>query len=183
LSAIVCKALRRRNFATMLVDKNIKRNVLDIYEVRFEPMETKARRRILAALSRKLTPFFDRWFSVIRPVLLDGRDSDAMWISIAGTDMSHWTFYKRFCKATLEELNVRINPHMTRKIVATGVAIASPELVGMVGSLLDQSSDQSAAHDLADQLSASRSYLGLLETRRRQALKSLPNRSEYRRRH
>ena len=87
--------------------------------------------------------------------------------------MSPETFYVCFCKVTKKELGRRINPHLTRKIVATGIAIARPELVRMVGSLLDQTTDQSAAYNLADQLSASRTYLDLLEMRRQQALKNL----------
>jgi hypothetical protein len=182
MSAIVCKALRKRNFASMLLEQNITRNAMDVYEVQFRPFETKSRRRIRAELSGKLTPYIDHWLSKIRPFLLKGLSSDAMWITMAGTDMSPETFYVCFCKVTKKELGRRINPHLTRKIVATGVAIARPELVRMVGSLLDQSTDQSAAYNLADQLSASRAYLGLLEQRRQQALKSLPSSTDGRRR-
>jgi hypothetical protein len=170
LSMIVCKALRRRNFSRMLIDRNIQRNAMDAYEVKFQRIETKARRRIQAELSMKLTPFIDRWFEKVRPVLLRGRSSNSMWITKVGTDMSPGTFYSWFCTVTTAEFGFRINPHLTRKIVATGVAIASPELVRMVGSLLDQTSDQSEAYNLADDLSASDKYLDILDKRRRQAL-------------
>lgn len=170
MAAIVCKALRKRNFVSMLHGRNIRRNVMDVYEVHFSAAETKARRRIQAELSAKLTPYIDKWFGKIRPMLLRGRDSDAMWITSTGSDMTAATFYKRFCKATTEELGERINPHLPRKMVATGVAIASPQDVHMAGSLLDQSSDQSDAYNLADQLSASQDYLRCLEQRRREAI-------------
>ena len=170
MAAIVCKALRKRNFVAMLRGRNIRRNVMDIYEVRFSAAETKARRRIQADLSAKLTPYIDRWFASIRPLLLRERESDAMWITSTGSDMTAATFYKRFCKMTEEELGVRINPHLPRKIVATGVAIASPQHVRMVGPLLDQSSDQSDAYNLADQLSASQAYLRYLDQRRQDAI-------------
>ena len=173
MSAIVCKALRRRNFAGMLIGTNITRNVMDVYQVRFRPVETKSRRPIQAELSRKLTSYFDRWLTTIRPLLLNGRSSDAMWVTMAGADLSPETFHNRLCNATEQELGKRINPHLTRKRVCTGVAIARPELVKMVGSLLDQTTDQSAAYNLADQLSASRAYLDLLEERRQQALKNV----------
>lgn len=182
MSAIVCKALRRRNFAGMLVGRNISRNVMDVYEVRFRPVETKARREIRAVLSALLTPYIDRWFKTIRPLLLRGRTSDAMWITMAGADMSPETLHNRLCNATEQELSKRINPHLTRKIVYTGVAIARPELIRMVGSLLDQSSDQSDAYNLADQLSASRRYLDLLEERRQLALRHHVGPNDQRRR-
>ncbi len=184
MSAIVCKALRKRNFARMLLGENITRNVMDVYEVRFRPLATKSRRQIRSELSSKLTPYFDHWLGKIRPSLLKGRSSDAIWITLAGTDMSPETFYVCFCKVTKKELGSRINPHLTRKIVATGIAIARPELVRMVGSLLDQTTDQSAAYNLADQLSASRTYLDLLEKRRQQALDSVARSTgQKRRRH
>lgn len=170
MSAIVCKALRKRNFVAMQRGRNIRRNVMDVYEVHFSSVDTKARRRIQAELSAKLTPYIDRWFARIRPLLLQGRESDAMWITSMGSDMTAATFYKRFCKATQEELGQPINPHLSRKIVATGVAIASPEHVCMVSSLLDQSSDQSDAYNLADQLSASSAHLDYLDQRRREAI-------------
>jgi integrase/recombinase XerD len=170
MSAIICKALRKRNFVGMLQGRNITRNVMEVYEIRFSAVETKARRRIQAELSAKLTPFIDHWFNKIRPMLLRGRASDAMWITSTGSDMTASTFYKRFCKATKIELGVRINPHLPRKIVATGVAIASPKDVRMVASLLDQSTDQMEAYNLADNLSASQAHLGFLDERREQAI-------------
>jgi len=171
MAAIACKALRRRNFAGMMLERNITRNVMDFYEVRFRPSETKVRSPIRAQLSRILTPYFDLWLSTLRPMLLHGRSSDALWVTIVGSDMSGETFHSRFCNATKQELNEHINPHAVRKIVATGVAIARPELVKMVGSLLDHHSEQSAAaYNLADQLSASKRYLEFLDERRRRAL-------------
>lgn len=170
MSAIVCKALRKRNFVGMLQMRNIRRNVMDVYEVHFAQVETKARRRIQAELSGMLTPYIDHWFEKVRPLLLRGRESDAMWITSIASDMTAAAFYVRFCKATEDELDVRIYPHLTRKIVATGVAIASPQDIRMVRSLLDQSSDQSDAYNLADQLSASNAHLGYLEQRRREAI-------------
>ncbi|MEQ1696700.1 MAG: hypothetical protein ABL901_12740 [Hyphomicrobiaceae bacterium] len=170
MSAIICKALRKRNFVGILQRRNITRNVMDVYEIRFSAVETKARRRIQAELSAMLTPFIDHWFNKIRPMLLPGRESDAMWITSTGSDMTASTFYKRFCKATEYELGVRINPHLPRKINATGVAIASPEDMRMVASLLDQSSDQMEAYNLADDLSASQTHLGFLDERRQQAI-------------
>lgn len=173
MAVIACKALRLRNVSRMLIDHNIQRNAMDAYEVKFQRIETKARRRIQAELSRKLTPFIDRWFAKVRPVLLQGRTSNSMWITKVGTDMSPRTFYSWFCAVTKKEFGFPINPHLTRKIVATGVAIASPEQVRMVGALLDHSSDQSESYNLADDLSASERYLKILDERRRQALQGV----------
>lgn len=173
ISMIVCKALRRSNFANMQIGSNIDRNADNAFEVKFTPMETKQRRRIQAELSEMLTPFIDRWLRKVRLVLTDGRETDAMWIGRAGADLTPGAFYCRFCKITVKILRVRFNPHFVRKIIATGMAISCPELVRMTASLLDQNSDQSKAYNLADDLSASQHYIALLEVRRKRALKSI----------
>jgi integrase/recombinase XerD len=175
IGVMICKALRRKNFIQIALGKNISRNGMNAYEVRFEAIETKARRRICAELSKRLTPYIDRWIGKVRNVLLRGRSSDAMWISKRGSDMSASAFYQRFCNTTLAELGVRINPHFARKIIATGVAIARPDLVRMVDSLLDHS-DQVMAYNLADQLSASEAYIASLEVRRSLALRRMESR-------
>jgi hypothetical protein len=81
------------------------------------------------------------------------------------------TGYARFCKATREELGVRINPHLVRDIVATGIAVEMPEAVGITPAILDHRSDQTARqhYNLADQLSASARYIAKVEIRRRSA--------------
>ncbi|MEQ1714661.1 MAG: hypothetical protein ABL907_01530 [Hyphomicrobium sp.] len=174
IAMIACKALRRANFATMQIGANIDRNADNEFEVRFASIETKQRRRIQAQLSQRLTPFIDRWLNRVRLVLTEGRNSDAMWIGGAGADLTPSAFYHRFCKITVKMFGVTFNPHFVRKIVATGMAISHPDLVRMTSSLLDHSSDQSAAYNLADQLSASKNYIALLNKRRNQALKQIP---------
>lgn len=170
MAMLAAKALRRGNFVAMTLGRNLTRARSGCYEVKFEPVETKARNRISAAMPILLTPYLDYWLDKARPTLLQARGSDAMWINANGAAMTPNRFYQRFCAATMNELGRRINPHLVRKIVATGVAIAAPELVRMTPSLLDQSSDQSAVYNLADQLSASDAYLKVLSERRRLAL-------------
>jgi integrase len=169
------KALRRRNLAAMEIDKNLTRQADGSYEVRYSKAETKTKEEILAALPGSLTPYIDAWLTSIRRVLLGPRNSAAVWLTINGDDMPASTFYYRFCRATEDELGVRIHPHFVRKIVATGVAVSAPDLVGIVQHLLDHRSDdmRRQAYDLADKLSASRRYIELLEQRRRKALRGL----------
>jgi hypothetical protein len=81
------------------------------------------------------------------------------------------TGYARFCKAAREELGVRINPHLVRDIVATGIAVEMPEAVAITPAILDHRSDQTARqyYNLADQLSASARYNAKIDSRRRRA--------------
>lgn len=169
------KALRLRNLWGMLVDYNIVKNQLDEYEYRYEPHETKTRGRIRAPLPDKLAPWIRYWLTEVRPMLLavSGRNSQAMWITSRGQDMAAITLYYRFCKATKEETGKRINPHLCRKIIATGIAIGAPELIELAPGALDHTSRRHTkdAYDLADDLSASRITTKMVSRRRAAAVK------------
>lgn len=169
------KALRLRNLAGMLSEHNIHRNQLDEYEVRYEPHETKTRARIRAPLPEGLAPYLDHWLKVVRPNLLEGRESQAMWITTHNTDMAPITLYYRFCRATKEETGRRINPHLVRKIIVTGLAIGAPELIELAPAALDHVSSRHTrdAYDLADDLAASRVANRLVGHRRAEAIRRL----------
>ena len=109
----------------------------------------------------------------MRPNLLADRVSDAMWITSRGTDMAEITLYYRFCMATQEELKRRINPHLTRKIMVTGIVIAAPELVELCPGTLDHISSKHTreAYDLADDLTANRVVNDIVGRRRAEAIK------------
>jgi predicted secreted protein len=172
MAMIVSKALRMKNFAGMLWNKNIKKNPLDMYEVKFAKIETKNHVRIRAELPRTLTKYIDFYVTIVRDKLLQKRESEAMWITSINTDMAPITLYYRFCAATFEELEKRINPHMVRKIVATGVAFAEPTAVSITPALLDHNNSrtQKEAYNLAGNIAGSAVHIRLLEIRRRRAI-------------
>lgn len=167
------KALRLRNLSGMLVGHNICRNQLDEYELKYGPHETKTRVRIRAALPDKLAPWITYWLTVVRPNLLGRRESQAMWITSRGTDMASNTLYCRFCKATKEETGKRINPHLCRKIIVTGIAIGAPEMIELAPGAIDHTSRRhtKSAYDLADDLAASRVVNTIVSQRRLAAVR------------
>jgi len=174
MGVLVAKAIRLRNLAGMLVGKNIKRDVLDQYELLFAKAETKNKVRIRAELPVSLTKYLDFYIDHVRPFLLKikQRESDAMWVSSIGTDMARMTVYGRFCRATEDELGMRINPHFVRKVVATAVAFAMPEKISIAPALLDHldSRTERESYRLAKGLIGSREHIRLLEVRRRRAI-------------
>lgn len=175
MAIAVSKALRRRNLVAMAIGSNVVRRADGSFELCYAKSETKTKEEILAALPASLTAYIDDWLLRIRPTLLGARSSVAMWLAADGRDMPAWMFYVRFCRATEEELGVRIYPHLVRKIVATSVAVSAPDLVEIVQHLLDHKGDgmRRQAYDLADKLALSRRYIELLKQRRRQALRTL----------
>jgi integrase len=82
--------------------------------------------------------------------------------------MSKGHIHFRYCQATTEELGVRINPHLMRKIVATGVAVSMPEDAKIIPDLLDHADDRTSREHyiLAGQLHEGRRHLALLRSRR-----------------
>ena len=169
------KALRLRNLWGMLVEYNIIENQLDEYELRYEPHETKTSARIRAPLPDTLEPWITHWLNEVRPMLLRvcNRKSQAMWITSRGQDMASITLYYRFCKATKEETNKRINPHLCRKIIVTGIAIGAPELIELAPGALDHTSRRHTkqAYDLADDLAASSVVKDIVSRRRLTAIR------------
>ncbi len=169
------KALRLRNLSGMLVDHNIVENQLDAYELRYEPHETKTWARIRAQLPEKLAPWIKHWLEIVRPNLprVSGRESRAMWVTTRGSDMAEITLYYRFCKATEEETGKRINVHLCRKIIVTGIAIGAPEMIELAPGSLDHTSRRHTkdAYDLADDLAASRAVNDIVGRRRLAAVR------------
>jgi integrase len=180
ISLAAAKALRLRNLTHMPIGVNLISRPDGRYEVRAPAAETKTHRGICAVLPSSLTRYIDAWLYDKRPRLLAGRLSDAMWLDPTGLPLDTNAVYRLFCKATLAELGKHINPHLARRIVATGVAIAAPELINIVPSLLDHSSDKSEAdvYNMADRLTASSQMLDILESRRRAAINNLVCKAE-----
>lgn len=171
LAMQACKPLRLRNLREIEIGRNLVFSGGQ-YWLRFSKAETKTFQAIEAMLPDALTLFIETWLSVHRPVLLDGRTSDRLWITMWGTPISSETLYQRFCKATLEELAIRLNPHAVRHVVATSVAIAMPEHVEMIPFLLDHRTEKTAQkhYNKAKSLSASAQYLSRFQIRRKLAV-------------
>jgi integrase/recombinase XerD len=173
MAILVSKPVRISNLASMIIGQHInKLAAKNCYEISFEPHETKTAVQIRAELPCGLTGYIDHWFRLLRKHKQDPK-CRAMWMTAKGLPMASDGVYVRFCKVTVEELKVRINPHLVRKIVATGIAIGAPELVTMTPSILDHQSDEMEkdVYNLADSLSASELLLKLLESRRQDAIR------------
>jgi hypothetical protein len=83
------------------------------------------------------------------------------------------TLYYRFRQATKEETGKRINLHLCRKIIATGIAISAPEMIELAPGALDHTSRRHTqdAYDLADDLAASRAVNSIVGCRRQEAIR------------
>lgn len=83
--------------------------------------------------------------------------------------------YRRFKDATAQELGTAISPHRARDLATTWIATAHPARIGMMPALLHHARLRTtqAHYNQADQIAASRSYTGVLDDLRRNALLAL----------
>jgi len=175
MGTIICKPIRLRILATLLVGKNLIRMTDGSYGLKLDDGKTKMAAEADAVLTDSLTEFVDAWLDRGRPFLLRGRSSAALWLTPSGMPTTKRAFYYHFRKATAEEFIRPINPHFVRKIASTGVSTFAPELVEIIQHVLDHESDDMRKqwYDLANNLAASQRYLELFGARRRRALDSL----------
>lgn len=171
MAMLAVKPVRRKNLLGTRIGEHLKKAASGAYEWRFAAHETKTKRAIFVELPATLTPYLDYWLSVLRPVLLGHKQSGALWVTTVGSGMAIDTAYGRFCRATTQELGKRINPHLVRDIVATGIAVSMPEYVRITPVILDHRTDQTSRqhYNLANAISASARYVTHLEELRRDA--------------
>lgn len=175
MAKTIAKPLRLRILANLLVGENLIQTSEGHYGLILQDGKTPMAAKADAVLPGSLTAFINPWLEVGRPFLLRGRASAQLWLKPCGNDITGPAFYYYFCKATSEEFHNRINPHLVRKIMATGVSIFEPGLIEIIQHVLDHTSDEMRKqwYDLAGRLAASRRYIELFGERRRRALECL----------
>ena len=163
MAILAARAFRRGNLQQMRIGQHITR-IDGVYVCSFSASETKNRRPLVEPLPMALTPYIDRYLAEVRPALLRGHVSDAFWISTYRAPLSEQSIYTKVCAATEEELGIRLNPHLFRDALATGVATDDPEHIGIVPRLLGHADPRTAERHYihAKAITASRRYNGVV---------------------
>ena len=68
--------------------------------------------------------------------MLSAARSDHLWINQYGFAYAYKHFGERISRVVEKRLGVRVTPHLFRDCAATTIAIADPDHVGMIASLL-----------------------------------------------
>jgi integrase/recombinase XerD len=159
LAILAARAFRRCNLAQMRVGQHICR-IDGVYVCSFTAAETKNRRELVEPLPVALTAYIDRYLAEVRPALLRGHASDAFWVSTYRGAFSEQSIYTKVCAATEEELGVRLNPHLFRDALATGIATDDPEHIRMASRLLGHADPRTTERHYihAQAITASRRY-------------------------
>jgi hypothetical protein len=115
---LVCRPIRRRNVAAMLIGRHLVRRGA-AYVISFEGEEMKNRRPLEQPLDPGLTHLIDRYLGHYRPQLLGASSSDHVWISSRGRAMSDWMIYHSIVTRTQAAFGFGIPPHRFRDSVVT----------------------------------------------------------------
>jgi integrase/recombinase XerD len=179
MAILAARAFRRGNLAQMRIGRHITR-IDRVYVCSFSGAETKNGRELVEPLPVALTSYIDHYLAEVRPALLRGHVCDAFWVSTYRAALSEQSIYTKICAATEEELGVRLNPHLFRDALATGIAIDDPEHIRMASRLLGHADQRTTeGHYIhAEALTASRRYNGVVLPLRAAAVTALRDQEE-----
>lgn len=168
IAFLIARPVRRRNLANIRIGHNLIR-LADGYRFHFPAEETKTNSPLDFPLPVELKPWMDRWLDHHRPLLLQGNDSDLLWISNLGQGMTVNSVAARVCEVTEKLFGVWVSPHLLRKSAATTAAIERPEEVAIVMTILGHSIYRTGEryYVQASTVAASRRYGDSLSRRRR----------------
>lgn len=171
LALLAARPIRLGNLAAMRIGVHLLSEGCG-YRLWFEGDEMKNHRLVDRNIPAVLTPHFDRYLSHHRPVLLDGREKDALWISYLGRPLYHHSIYEAVCEMTEAEFGFPINPHLIRDCHVTTIALVDPAHVRAAPAVLTHADPQTLekAYNQADMVSALDQYQKDMLARRRELL-------------
>ena len=108
----------------------------DDWELQFPGTEMKARKPVEMRVPQVLNYHFARYLDQYRPALLDGSDSDRLWITQYGDAMTEKMVFSRISIATERAFGKPVNPHLFRDCAVTFVALNDPKHIGIAAPIL-----------------------------------------------
>ena len=155
IALLASRPIRLSNLASMRIGRNLLHTSKG-YRIQFSREETKTR-PFEALLPNELSELMDHYLREHRVSLLNGRETDRLWITKDGAPMADRAIYQRIKKLTLGEFGVVVNPHLFRHCAATSTAIDDPEHVRILAPLLGHATIDTSNqyYNMADSLAAS----------------------------
>jgi integrase/recombinase XerD len=169
LALLAACPLRRRTFVALEPGRHLVRHS-DRYWLQLEPGDLKNGTDMTVPLPLSLTPWLDHYLALVRPKLLQGRNSPKLWVSRQGTPMTCNSLGLRVEKVTSRRLGRRLGMHLFRHCAATSLALEAPEHVRQIPALLGHRrlATSERYYNLAEGSTAAASYQdGLLALRHR----------------
>lgn len=166
------RAPRVGNLAQVVLGRNLLK-LGERWLLRFGGAESKNGEVLELALPEELDGPIERYLDRWRPLLLDGRSSDRLWISANGNPLDPDSVTEVVKERTERLFGIAINPHCFRAALMTEVAVRDPKHVRIASPMLGHRASASGRYyNLAGQHEAARDWQEIIlqhrwEARRR----------------
>ncbi|MCV2880369.1 tyrosine-type recombinase/integrase [Sedimentimonas flavescens] len=135
IGILIWAPVRCRALMAMTVSGHVNRTS-ESYWLRFRAEDMKDKRARSYLLPEAFVGAMERYLQEVRPILLQGNLSDALWISRRGNPMSEDSFSGGLVLVTKREFGCELSPHSFRHIAATTIAECAPEHANIIRDVL-----------------------------------------------
>jgi site-specific recombinase XerD len=137
IALLALSGTRIKNFAALCIGGAFKQ-IDGTWWVALPRSSTKSRNPDERSVPSYLNDYIDLYLSEARPVLLGGRESDALWISSrTGQRYTAKNLGTLISKVTLRTLGVDVSPHLFRTAMASTASAYLPQFPGLASALLN----------------------------------------------
>lgn len=146
IAFLVSRPVRRRTLlATSLEDHiTMQSDGMHLY---YDEKDLKTKRPHVFPLPKVLIPYMQRYLAVHRPVLLQGKSHNALWVNQYGDPITPDGLSRELPKVTKRMLGLALRPHAFRHIAATYIAETDPEHANIIRDVLGHATlDMSNKH-------------------------------------
>jgi integrase/recombinase XerD len=159
LAVLSQSLLRRRSIAALTVSRHVEITADGINILLFAE-DTKAKRAENVPLLEEIVPYLMQYLKQIRPQLLGGHAHDALWVSFRGCPLTAGGIYDAVRARVLAKFGKAMGLHDFRRAGATFLAIAAPDQIGLIPSILHHTSPEVGErhYNLAGSIQASRRH-------------------------
>jgi integrase len=156
--------IRLRNFAALEIGHTFK-EIHGRWWIALPSLSTKTRRPDERCVPKLLNPSIDVYLSQFRPVLLQSRSTNALWISSnTGGPMTKNNLSTLISRITLETIGVDVSPHLFRTAAASTAAAYGSNTPHLASALLNHTDPRVTEehYNRATSVSASRIYAEII---------------------
>lgn len=160
---LIQRPLRLRSFICLDLDRHVVPTHAGVL-LRFAPEDMKDRKARDLPVPDDLVEPLRRYLDEHRPILLQGADLSALWVSRRGAPLGADSFQAHLADLTRREFGVALRPHAFRHIAATWIAEQDPAHVGIIAAMLGHATlAMSQKHyNRARMIEASNSYQNVI---------------------
>ena len=125
VALLALRPMRRRNYASIKLGEHLIRQK-DTWWLLFKSEEVKNHQAIEYPVPDALVPWVKRYLNEHRPLLLQGPNSDVLWISECGTAMTLNSVGQRVPKVMKRLLGIDLSCHLFSHCTTTTIANEDP---------------------------------------------------------